>query len=153
MYRLINWKPRLYATHWTLCGTRRSPTVASRRRTCTVKRSGKCFLLFLFPSLTEALFSLVWPLLPKDFLSFFSIAAGCFVRSLKALIRFPGSLSIDLQRCFDPSRTSPSPLCSCPLRSAKISPHSFTAVPLSLSLFPCFSLPLCSSYSDRLRSD
>lgn len=44
MYRLINWKPRLYATRWTLCGTRHSPTVESQRKTCTAKHSGKCLL-------------------------------------------------------------------------------------------------------------
>lgn len=41
MRRLINWKPRQFATRWTLCGTRRSPTVESQRKTCTAKHSGK----------------------------------------------------------------------------------------------------------------
>ena len=54
MHRLINWKPRLFATRWTLFGTRRSPTAESPRRTCTARRSGKClsrrlFFLFLSP--------------------------------------------------------------------------------------------------------
>lgn len=41
-HRLINWKPRRFATRWTLCGTRRSLTAESPRKTCTAKHSGKC---------------------------------------------------------------------------------------------------------------
>lgn len=41
-HRLINWKPRRFATHWTPCGTRRSLIVESQRKTCTAKHSGKC---------------------------------------------------------------------------------------------------------------
>lgn len=41
-HRLINWKPRRFATRWTPCGTRRWLIVESPRKTCTAKHSGKC---------------------------------------------------------------------------------------------------------------
>lgn len=55
--RPTNWKPRLFETHSTLSGMRRSPTVGSPRRTCTERLWGKrlpqtrLFLSSLFPAL------------------------------------------------------------------------------------------------------
>lgn len=78
MHRLINWKPRQFATPWTLCGMRRSLTVESRRRTCTAKHSGKC-LEAISCSLSPSCLCLVrqtegWLLLAEDFFSSLSIS-------------------------------------------------------------------------------
>lgn len=88
MHRLINWKPRQFATPWTLCGMRRSLTVESRRKTCIAKHSGKC-LEAISCSLSPSCLCLVrqtegWLLLAEDFFSSLSIS-GCFVHCLQPL--------------------------------------------------------------------
>lgn len=79
-HRLINWKPRRFATRWTPCGTRRSLTVESPRKTCTAKHSGKClgasvlFVSFLSENRR---------LLAKDLVSSRPLA-GCLVHYLQS---------------------------------------------------------------------
>lgn len=79
-HRLINWKPRRFATRWTLCGTRRSLTVESQRKTCTAKHSGKCLgasVLFV------SFLSEKRRLLAKDLISSRPLA-GCLVHDLQS---------------------------------------------------------------------
>lgn len=162
MRRLINWKPRQFATRWTLCGTRRSPTVGSQRKTCTAKHSGKrsqsrlsCyFCLIRLLSSCSVLSGRRQTLAFKGFL-IISLNHRVFCSLFKGLYLFSVSpCSLSLLILWSTSATSPSSVSShlsCPPGSEKIPPHSQPS--LSLSSLPCFSLSLCSSYSDRLRSD
>ena len=134
MHRLINWKPRLCATHWTLCGTRRSPTWASRRRTCTAKRSGKCFLRSppLFSPLSGSGFQKISyhpSLSQRGF--FCSLFKGPYPFPRFPLYRSAATLWSISHLTFPPVLLSTT--------ISKDLSYSFTAVPLSLSLFPCFS--------------
>lgn len=67
-YRLTSWKPRLYATRWTPCGTKPSPTVESQRKTCTARHSGKCLGFFFFTSIHPSLFCPAGQVFYKTFL-------------------------------------------------------------------------------------
>lgn len=67
-YRLTSWKPRLYATRWTPCGTKPSPTVESQRKTCTARHSGKYLGFFFFTSIHPSLFCPAGQVFYKTFL-------------------------------------------------------------------------------------
>ena len=168
MHRLINWKPRLFATRWTLFGTRRSPTAESPRRTCTARRSGKClsrrlFFLFLSP-FTSCLSALScppegWLSLSKDFLS--SIAES-FTLSLQAFTLFVSLCSLSPSISADPlilwsSDPPPSPhLLSSPVLTSLPSTRIREDLPSLLlshpSLFvfpsPRLSLPAQETVTD-----
>lgn len=156
MYRPINWKPRLSATRWTPRGTRRSPTVESQRKTCTAKHSGKC-LLFLSPSAPASLFCLGHQKAYKGFLIVYLHHSLCTVYRPLSFLCF--TLILSPLILWSPSVTSPSFL---PVLTSLLSTRIRKDLPSLLqnhpSLFvflpvfrPCLSL--CSSCSDRLRSD
>lgn len=67
-YRLTSWKPRLYATRWTPCGTKPSPTVESQRKTCTARHSGKYLGFFFFTFIHPSLFCPAGQVFYKTFL-------------------------------------------------------------------------------------
>lgn len=146
MHRLINWKPRQFATPWTLCGMRRSLTVESRRRTCTAKHSGKC-LEAISCSLSPSCLCLVrqtegWLL---DFFSSLSISGFlCTVYSLYPIFRSlsPCSLPYLLAHISPCPHITPVQKTAAHLNSS----HPFLFVFASVL---SRSLPCC----DRLRSD
>lgn len=152
MYRPINWKPRLFATRWTPCGTRRSPTVESQRKTCIAKHSGKSplqrlsFLLFLSPSLPASLLSPIrkLTLAYKGFL-IIHLKSQSLLLSVYKPLSFIYFGVFGLCWSFDPPpsphlRSSPSSHLSCPLGSEK------TSSPLRSfqnQASPFVFLPLC----------
>lgn len=151
MHRLINWKPRQFATPWTLCGMRRSLTVESRRKTCTAKHSGKCFggyfLLFVsFLSLSCPADRRLTPACSGFLLISLHLRVFCalFAAFIPSLSLSPCSLPYLL------SHISPCPHITPVQKTAALlnSSHPF------LFVFPfILSRSLCSSCCDRLRSD
>lgn len=154
MYRPINWKPRLFATRWTLFGTKRSPTVESQRRICTEKHSGiyvlltSCISVISFPSES-------WLPLTKGFLSSISntgssaVGFKAFILSLHYVPSFLPSPLIHLTSIL------PCPHISPVHKDQKRSPliPSKPPLPFCLSFHPSPCLSLIPSCSDRLRSD
>lgn len=146
-YRLTSWKPRLYATRWTPCGTKPSPTVGSQRKTCTARHSGKYLGFFFFTSIHPSLFCPAGQVFYKTFL-----ISPINHRSLHPLI---STFSFCLCSSFHRARRSvlPRPLIH-PVylpenrqRSCLLNRHNLS-FPFSLSA----SLLPRPSYSDILRA-
>lgn len=158
LHRPINWKPRLFATRWTQCGTRRSSTVESQRRTCTAKHSGKCLLqplafslCYFCPFHFRPLFSGLPIAKPtpayKGFLIIcHNLRIFCFFHLgllplFLCFTAFP--FAIYLRWSFDPYHLTLVPCLSSHL-SCPPGSESILSIPLLLvflSLFPFFFLP------------